>query len=189
MSIIGYDLIRNIIEIQGVDCPAQILNQLNHQLSRTFRNNYIDKGLANSEVNDGMDLSLCVIDFVNHSIEFAGAYNSLYLVRDNEIVTYDGNRFSVGFQNAKEMFTKQVISLEPNDVIYLFSDGYVDQFGGPEGKKFKNRRFRHLLLNIHKLPFDDQKSILHQKMEEWMGSSYEQLDDILLIGFKPIGEG
>jgi ligand-binding sensor domain-containing protein/serine phosphatase RsbU (regulator of sigma subunit) len=187
MSIIGYDLIRNIIEIQGVDCPAQILNQLNHQLNRTFRNNHIDKGLATTEVNDGMDLSMCVVDFAKHSIEFAGAYNSLYLVRDNEIVTYEGNRFSVGFQNAKELFTKQVIEIEKNDVIYLFSDGYVDQFGGPDGKKFKNRRFRHLLLNIHKLPFEDQKSILHQKMEEWMGTSYEQLDDMLLIGFKPLG--
>ena len=70
----------------------------------------------------------------------------------------------------------------------MFTDGYADQFGGPEGKKFKYRRFRHLLLNIHKLPFEDQKTILHQKMEEWMGNTYEQIDDILLIGIKPLGE-
>jgi ligand-binding sensor domain-containing protein/serine phosphatase RsbU (regulator of sigma subunit) len=186
MSIIGYDLLRNIIEIQGVDCPATVLDMLNEQLNHTFSQDNMASPSRYQEVNDGMDLSICVIDYEKRLVEFAGANSSLYLVRDNELETFDGNRMAIGLKEASGKFTKQQISLYNNDILYLFSDGYIDQFGGPEGKKFKYRRFRHLLLNIHKMPMEDQKAILHQKMEEWMGESYEQVDDILLIGIKPI---
>lgn len=186
MSIIGYDLMRNVIEVQGVECPAVILNSMNRQLLDTFKKDVNPTAIRNLDVNDGMDMSLCVIDFEKRVVEFAGANNSLYLIRDNEIETYEGNRFAVGLTESYGKFTKQEISLRDNDVLYLFSDGYVDQFGGPEGKKYKYRRFRHMLLNIHKLPFEDQKAILHQKMEEWMGETYEQVDDMLLIGLKPL---
>jgi len=186
MSIIGYDLMRNVIEVQGVECPATILNSMNRQLLDTFKKDVNPTAIRNLDVNDGMDMSLCVIDFEKRVVEFAGANNSLYLIRDNEIETYEGNRFAVGLTESYGKFTKQEISLRENDILYLFSDGYVDQFGGPEGKKYKYRRFRHMLLNIHKLPFEDQKAILHQKMEEWMGETYEQVDDMLLIGLKPL---
>ncbi|MCK7536681.1 MAG: SpoIIE family protein phosphatase [Marinilabiliales bacterium] len=82
---------------------------------------------------------------------------------------------------------KQQLKLEKNDIFYLFSDGYADQFGGPEGKKFKYRRFRHLLLTIHKLPLDQQKLILEKSFDEWVGSEFEQVDDVLIVGVRPIG--
>lgn len=137
-------------------------------------------------VNDGMDLAIISYDKINAQLEFAGAMNPIYIIRDNEIVVYKGDRFPIGFKgrDSEVQFTKKEISVLKNDIIYLFSDGYADQFGGPEGKKFKYRRFRHLLLNIHKLPIEDQKAILHQKMEEWMGSDHDQIDDILLMGLK-----
>ena len=132
-----------------------------------------------------MDMALIVIHKDKKLIEFAGAFNPLYLMRDNEIITFKGSRHPIGYIGERynsSIFKKQQIPYFKNDILYLFSDGYADQFGGPEGKKFKYRRFRHLLLNIHKLPVDEQKSILHQKMEDWMGKDYPQVDDILLIG-------
>ncbi len=187
MSIVGYDLLKNIVEIQGVECPATILNKINLQLSDTFnKKTSVSIKYDEGEVNDGMDMSVCVIDLEKRIIEFAGAYSSMYLIRENEIESFEGDRFPIGHKGFGNTFDKQIIPLRKNDVIYLFSDGYADQFGGADGKKFKYRRFRHLLLNIHKLPFNDQKAILHQKMEDWMGTEYEQIDDMLLIGFKPI---
>jgi serine phosphatase RsbU (regulator of sigma subunit) len=79
------------------------------------------------------------------------------------------------------------VPLREDDAIYLFSDGLPDQFGGPDHKKFKYRRFRLLLLHIHQMAFNEQKTILHQKIEEWMQGDNEQVDDILIVGFKPLG--
>ncbi|MCU4175847.1 ligand-binding sensor domain-containing protein [Carboxylicivirga sp. N1Y90] len=186
MSIIGFDLIKNIVEIRGIECPANILNVLNKEVVATFNKNGAKGINSKLNVNDGMDVSLIVYDRSKGLIEFAGAMNPLYIIHDNEINNYKGNRFPIGYMSADStsLFTKQEIKVERGDIVYMFSDGYADQFGGPEGKKFKYRRFRHLLLNIHKLPVLDQKAILHQKMEEWMGNEHEQIDDILLLGLK-----
>ena len=186
MSIIGYDLLKNIVEIQGEHCPANILNQLSREVALTFRKNGQDGALNQKSIDDGMDIALIMMDEEKQVLHFAGAMNPLYIIRDNEIMTYKGDRFPIGYsdENKELSYSRQEIEVFPNDVIYLFSDGFADQFGGAEGKKFKYRRFRHLLLNIHKLPIDDQKAILHQKMEEWMGTEYEQVDDILLMGFR-----
>ena len=190
MSIVGHGLLRNIVEIQGVECPAEVMNKMNEEVLGVFKKNRISntRSSASYEVNDGMDMVFCVIDKKRKILEFAGAYNPIYLIRDNEILTFKGDRFSIG-HNSGRRFRKEGIKLLKDDIIFLFSDGYADQFGGPENKKFKYRRFRHLLLNIHKLPMSDQKAILHQKMEEW--KSYqeihqEQIDDILIVGIRPL---
>jgi len=186
MSIIGYDLLKNIVEIQGEHCPANILNRMSKEVALTFQKNGKDGDLNKQSIDDGMDMSLIMLDDDKNKLYFSGAMSPLYIIRDNEIMTYKGDRFPIGYSDdSKELsYSKQEIEVYPKDVIYMFSDGFADQFGGPEGKKFKYRRFRHLLLNIHKLPIEDQKAILHQKMEEWMGKEYEQVDDILLIGFR-----
>ncbi|NPA35643.1 MAG: SpoIIE family protein phosphatase [Chlorobi bacterium] len=188
MSMVGHGMLRNIVEIRGIECPADVLNYMNEEVISIFKKNSTSKNDGSVfEVNDGMDMVLCVIDKKTKEMEFAGAINPIYIIRDNEILTFKGDRFPVG-HNSEKRFHKEVIKLMDGDMIYLFSDGYADQFGGPENKKFKYRRFRHLLLNIHKLPAQDQKAILHQKMEEWMGYSgkkQEQIDDILIIGIKP----
>jgi ligand-binding sensor domain-containing protein/serine phosphatase RsbU (regulator of sigma subunit) len=186
MSIIGYDLLKNIVEIQGEHCPARILDKLSREVALTFRKNGQDGTLNQKSIDDGMDIALVMIDEEKQVLHFAGAMNPLYIIRDNEIMTFKGDRFSIGYsdENKQLSYSRQEIEVFPSDVVYLFSDGFADQFGGAEGKKFKYRRFRHLLLNIHKLPIDDQKAILHQKMEDWMGTEYEQVDDILLMGFR-----
>lgn len=187
MSIIGLDLLKNIVEIQGVESPSGILKAMNSELLRTLHREQTSES-SEFNISDGMDMSMIVIDRKNKKLEFSGAYNGFYLIRDNEIYSYKGDRFPVGYLKDGEspVFTDKEIMLKEDDVIYLFSDGLPDQFGGPDHKKFKYRRFRLLLLNIHRLSFPDQKSILHQKIEEWMNGENEQVDDMLVIGFKPL---
>jgi len=181
MSIIGFELLRKITDDQGIENADQILDELNKGIAITF-----GKDNSNIRLKDGMDLALCVIDKEKKELEFAGAFRPMYFIRDNKIEEIRGDRFSVGLLAESEgiEITKTTIKLEKNDVFYLFSDGYADQFGGPEGKKFKYRRFRHLLLTIHKLPMDQQKIILEKSFDEWIGN-FEQVDDILIVGLRP----
>ena len=131
--------------------------------------------------------AFCVFDKGSRILEFAGAFNPLYLIRDNKITEIKGDRFSVGledYESGGQKFTNHLIQLHKNDMIYIFTDGYSDQFGGPEGKKFKYRRFRHLLLSIHKQALKEQRDHLEKSIEEWMGEVNDQVDDILIIGMK-----
>ena len=182
MSIIGFELFRKITHSQGVDDPSQILNILNREFEEIFRD------VDNDKLRDGMDIAFCVIDKSTRVLEFSGAVNPIYLIRDNKITEIRGSRFSVGLEDQVEQqqaFENKQILLHEDDVIYLFSDGYADQFGGPEGKKFKYRRFRHLLLTIHQYPMEDQQRLLEERINLWKGS-LEQVDDILVIGFRPL---
>lgn len=181
MSIIGYDLLKNIVKERGIEDPAEILNQLNYGVSETFRKKTIDE----QTVRDGMDIALCVIDHSKHTIEFSGAMNPLCLIRNDSISLIKGNRFSIGSFNDDETnrFENHTFKYIPGDMIYLFSDGYADQFGGPLGKKFKQKRFLHMLLNIHHLPSHKQKIEIEENFANWKGQ-VEQLDDVLIIGFR-----
>jgi ligand-binding sensor domain-containing protein/serine phosphatase RsbU (regulator of sigma subunit) len=179
MSIIGLDLIRNITKKQGIEDPAEILNRLNAGVADTFRE------AEGTTVSDGMDLAFCAFDLKHGTIEYAGAFNPMYIVRNNNIIEYKGDRFAVGLATEKnqQVFKSHTVKLEEGDAIYIFSDGYEDQFGGPKGKKFKSRRFRHLLMTIAHLPMDEQKKILDDTIMSWKGN-YEQVDDILLVGIR-----
>lgn len=184
MSIIGVEFLRKIIIIQKITDPAEILNELNRNFEEIFANErgeYI--------VQDGMDLSVCVFDKVSNMLIYAGAFNPVYIIRDNKLIELQADSYSIGadtfpYLESEKTFNSQMFQLQKNDMIYLFTDGYPDQFGGPEGKKFKYRRFRHLLLTIHTLPLESQKQYLAESMESWRGSQ-EQTDDILVIGVKP----
>ncbi|PLX05846.1 MAG: serine/threonine protein phosphatase, partial [Marinilabiliales bacterium] len=179
MSIIGFDLLRNITE-KGIEDPAEILNRLNDGVSEIFSRNNEEQ-----TVKDGMDIALCVIDRTDQTIQFAGAFNPLYLVRENKIIEVKANRFSVGMVDKEEdhVFENHEVKIRDNDMFYIFTDGYPDQFGGPLGKKFKYRRFRHLLLTINNLPVDQQKAFLEENIENWRGE-LEQVDDILVLGIR-----
>lgn len=183
MSIIGIELIRNIISERGINDPAEILNLLDKGIRDTFSKAVNDQ---TSDVKDGMDVAFCLIDKREKTLQFSGAFSNLYLIRDLRLKEIKGQRYSVGFSydQQKPEFISHTESLEPDDMIYLFTDGYVDQFGGPAGKKFKFRRFRHLLLSIHRLSLAEQKKYLVNTMKEWKGEK-EQVDDILIVGFKP----
>lgn len=181
MSIIGFELLRNITEEQGIEDPDEILKNLNDGVANTF-----GKSAEKARIKDGMDIALCVIDKTKAEIEFSGAFRPLYMIRDNKINEIRGDRFSVGLldEGENDSITKTAIKLEKNDIFYMFSDGYADQFGGVEGKKYKYRRFRHLLLTIHKLPLDQQLTYFDRSFEDWKGD-HEQVDDVLILGFRP----
>jgi serine phosphatase RsbU (regulator of sigma subunit) len=182
MSIIGFELFRKITTSEQGSNPAMILDTLNENFTEIFSDG------EHVYLNDGMDLSLCIIDRKEKSLDYSGAFNPLYLVRNETIIEVKADRFSVGadvhFSTERKLFKSHKIYLQKDDIIYLFSDGFADQFGGPEGKKFKYRRFRHLLLTIHKLPMKKQKSILESSIQEWKGK-VDQVDDILIIGIRP----
>ncbi|MFP4041146.1 MAG: two-component regulator propeller domain-containing protein [Bacteroidales bacterium] len=183
MSIIGVELLNNITSEQKVMEPDKILYDLNKGISMTLSNTDGDK---QSYIRDGMDVALCVIDDEKKQLEFAGAFRPLYLLRDNKIEEIRGDRFSVGmleYSMEHTEISKKVIDMRDDDTVYLFTDGYADQFGGPESKKFKYRRFRHLLLTIHKLPMNQQKEYLEKSFLDWKGNQ-EQVDDVLVVGFR-----
>ncbi len=181
MSIIGFELFRKITHNQYIDDPSHILNILNREFEEIF------KDVDSVALKDGMDIAFCVIDKESKVLEFSGAVNPIYLIRENNITEIRGARFSVGLDDIDEevqSFENKQIVLQDDDVIYLFSDGYADQFGGPEGKKFKYRRFRHLLLTIHQYPMEEQQRLLLERINRWK-DGFEQVDDILVIGFRP----
>ncbi len=180
MSIIGFDLLQKFANELGIEQPAQILNHLNNGIVNAFGKN-IDK----TSVRDGMDIAICAIDMKNNLLEYAGAVIPLYLLRNNKIIEIKGNRFSIGMIESQEnkQYDNHIVNLKENDMIYLFSDGYVDQFGGSAGKKLMYKQFRDLLLNIHNLPMKKQKEILLQTIKDWQGTR-EQVDDILVMGIR-----
>ena len=130
-----------------------------------------------------MDIALCTIDYKKQFLEYAGAYNPLYLVRNNEITEIKADRQPIGIFIGEELqhFTNHKIKLQKGDQLYIFSDGYVDQFGGAQGKKFKSKQFKELLLSIQNKSMPEQREILNQTIERWQGT-YEQTDDICVIG-------
>ena len=181
LSLIGLEFFRQIVVEREIVRPASILNEMNIYFDRVFGN------LNELSLKDGIDLGFCSYDFRNHLLEYAGAFNPLYIVRNEQIMEIKGDRIIVGpdYGLERRSFTNHSIPMEENDVIYMFSDGYPDQFGGPEGKKFKYRRFRHMLMSIHKLPMDEQHQRLEVNMNDWMGGLNEQIDDQMVIGIRP----
>lgn len=185
MSIIGIELLRNITNVEGVDDAAEILNRLSVAIHNTFAGSN-QENRDGIKVKDGMDVSFCVIDKEYNILQFSGAFSNLFLVRDGRLIEIRGDRYSVGMANelGHSQFSSYYIPIQPNDMIYMFTDGVVDQFGGPEGKKFKYRRFRNLLLNNYMKHVDAQRKEIESKIDEWKGT-LEQVDDILIIGIRP----
>jgi serine phosphatase RsbU (regulator of sigma subunit) len=132
-----------------------------------------------------MDISLVTIDFETSKLNFAGGYNPLFIVRDGELIIVKADKFPIGGYMGEELrnFTNNEYDLKKGDVIYLFSDGYADQFGGTNDTKFLIKRFRDLLMKIHHEPMNEQKEILNQIHDDWRGNSV-QIDDILVIGIR-----
>ena len=180
VSIIGFELFRKMTNIEGIKKPSEILNSLNKDFQEVF------KDVENITLRDGMDVAFCSINRKTKALEFAGAFNPLYLIRNNSITEVKGDRNPVGLDHpdySESEFTNHTIQLQTGDVFYIFSDGFADQFGGPEGKKYKYRRFRHLLLALHHLPMKRQHDYLSKSIVEWKGD-LDQVDDILVIGIR-----
>jgi serine phosphatase RsbU (regulator of sigma subunit) len=180
MSMIGHELLDKIINVDKVLHPAQVLEIMSKGLEKIFSR---EKNVG-TIIHDGMDIAICVVDRGKRKIQFAGAFLPLYIIRDNRLIDLKGDKYALGMTPEGVSYTNNEMDLMDDDMLYLFSDGYVDQFGGSENKKFMYRRFRYLLMTIYRFPVDDQKSILDENIKTWMGST-SQIDDILVMGFRP----
>ena len=179
MSLVGSNGLDHAVKDHKKSSPAEILDDLNVTASETFNKEATDK-----TVSDGMDIALCSLSKDRTKMEYSGANNPLYLVREGRIIKYKADKFAIGsFKNGEKKYTNNVVELKKGDVIYIFSDGYADQFGGDKGKKFLYSNFRDLLVEIHQKPTTEQKAMLDKRIEEWRGN-YEQVDDILVFGVK-----
>ncbi|HLP72740.1 MAG TPA: SpoIIE family protein phosphatase [Bacteroidales bacterium] len=184
MSMIGHEIIEKTINDDHIQDPARILAILNKALEKTFSR---EKNIG-TIIRDGMDVGLCIIEKKLRKLHYAGAFFPLYLIRKSTLTEIRGDKLIIGMNPEGHRYTETEYDLMDDDVLYIFSDGYVDQFGGEDNKKFMYRRFRYLLLNIHKLPFSDQKVVLEDNIRNWMGRNV-QVDDIMVIGFRPLSAG
>ena len=180
MTIIGHNGLSKAINYVESPTPALILDALNREVSATFKQHN-----GEASIKDGMDAAMCSIDYKTKELQFAGAYNPLFIVRNGEIVEIKGDKFPVGeFIGAeKQNFTNHTVQLNEGETIYIFSDGYADQFGGPKGKKFMYRRFKELILSIQDKSMEEQRAILNKEIDDWRGD-LEQVDDIIVIGLR-----
>jgi len=185
MSMLGVSFLNKIIKENGFDKADQILNELRKDIIDALKSTGKE-----GEQKDGMDIALCVIDMDAGQMEFAGANNPLYMMRGDELLETKADKMPVAYYPRTDDFSSHIIKLNKGDVLYMFSDGYPDQFGGPKGKKFMYKQFKELLLEIHKKPMTDQKQILDDTIQQWMaepgpaGTGAEQIDDILIVGVR-----
>jgi ligand-binding sensor domain-containing protein/serine phosphatase RsbU (regulator of sigma subunit) len=176
MSFIGYTSLNKIINEKGIHKPSDILNGLNVEVATSLH----QKG--EDIVNDGMDIALVCYTPSTRLLEYAGAFNPLILIRKGELMEVKADRFAIGRSTGREKnFTNHEIVLEKGDQIYVYSDGYADQFGGPDGKKFKTSALKDLLIKCSRLDTEEQHKLLDSTFEAWKGSQ-EQIDDVLVIG-------
>jgi ligand-binding sensor domain-containing protein/serine phosphatase RsbU (regulator of sigma subunit) len=177
MSIIGHNSLNTVVREYGLKQPAEIIDQLNIEVMKSL--------LQRQEIaiTDGMDLALVAFNRKKFTLEFAGAYSPLYVVRKGEIFVYKGNRFGIGMSTMpkKKSFTNNNVEIKPGDMIYLCSDGFADQFGSSKVKKFRSANVRKLLLEIWELPVKKQKERLQKEILDWKGD-LDQVDDIMFIG-------
>jgi ligand-binding sensor domain-containing protein/serine phosphatase RsbU (regulator of sigma subunit) len=180
ISIVANNLLKQAVLQNGITKPSDILNFLNRGITETLHQTYEE-----STVRDGMDIALCTWDKKKNEVQFAGAFNPMYIFRNGELQQYKGNRFPVGVFVGEKLkkFTNQVVKVEPGDMLYVFSDGYSDQFGGPNGKKMKLRGFRNFLTKIHKLPVNEQYEASFNKLKDYQGN-LDQIDDIIVMGVR-----
>ena len=178
MSIIGFNGLNQVVNEYNYSKPSDILTHLNKNISNTLRQKVED-----SKIRDGMDVAICSLDLENKTLEFAGAFSPLFILRNGEILKTKGDKQPignfVGEQNFE--FTNHVIQLQSSDKIYIFSDGFVDQFGGAGGKKLKYNSFRKLLLDNYQKSMSEQKIAINAFFETWR-AGYEQIDDVCMIG-------
>jgi len=184
MSMLGIsslaEMAKNLENLSEEDFDAgKILNELRNKIKVSLRQTG-----KTGEQKDGMDIALCMFDYNAKKIHFAGANNPAIIVRNGELIEYKGDRMPIGIHVGEEKeFTNHLIDWKKDDVIYLFSDGFADQFGGNNGRKFLIKNLRKLLLSIHHETMIKQKSLLEEALESWK-NSYDQVDDILVVGLK-----
>lgn len=185
MSMLGISFLNEIITKNNTQNAGQILDSLRKKVKTAL--NQTGKTF---EQKDGMDITLLNIDYENMSLNYAAANNSAILIRNKQIIELDADKMPIGVHHKEKPFSDNTIEIQENDFIYAFSDGYKDQFGGKNGRKFLAKNFKNLLLDIHEEEILEQKILLRDNLHEWMsyidenGHKYIQVDDILVMGIK-----
>ena len=168
-----------IIKVNEITDPSEIIKKLDDGITTLFNEN-----LTKGNTRDGMDIAFCSLDIDIGILSYCGAGRPLVLIRDNEVYEYKSGLNSVGYlENYQKQFSTIELKIEPKDQIYLFSDGYTDQFGGDNVKKFNRKRFRTLLLSISEMEMVRQRKELELAFDNWTGSQ-DQIDDVCVIGIR-----
>jgi serine phosphatase RsbU (regulator of sigma subunit) len=174
VSVVCNNALNRSVREHGLTDPGEILTKTREIVIQEFEK-------SEEDVKDGMDIALCSLDGMK--LQYAGAHNPLWIIRKGELIETKANKQPIGQFDNPEPYTTHSFDLEPGDSLYLFSDGYVDQFGGPKGKKFMYNPFRKLLLSIQEKSMEEQKTFIDEAFEAWKGS-IEQIDDVCVIGVR-----
>ncbi|MBC7863303.1 MAG: tetratricopeptide repeat protein [Bacteroidia bacterium] len=180
MSFVAYNLLNEAVNEHGITKPSVILSEMRKGLFKMLHQTSDD-----ANIKDGMDISICSINPTEMNMQFAGAYNPVWIIRNETCIELKADKIPIGafVDNVMHPFTNNDFKLEAGDCVYLFSDGYADQFGGPKQKKFKRKKLKELLLSIHTLPPEQQRKKLDDTFMDWKGK-LEQVDDVCIIGLK-----
>jgi len=178
MSMLGISFLNDIVASEKLYCPAEILNHLRDKIIKELR----QTGKA-GDSKDGMDISLCRLNLKTNELQWAGAYNPLSLFRNGQLEEVKADKQPIGYHPESRPFTNHEIQMGKGDSIYIYSDGYADQFGGPKGKKFKYKQFEDLIIANNHLTMKEQKELLKKHFIEWKGS-LEQVDDVCVFGIR-----
>jgi len=196
MSLIGNLLLKEIVGVKNITDPADILSYLHQKII-----NILDSKDGTGSAKDGMDIAICSIDYDINLMEYSGAFNPLYVISNRDMffpsnivkteMTSDENilyeiapdRIPIGLSYHDGEFTNKEVQFRSGDTFYIFTDGFVDQFGGRKDTKYKYSRFRRLILNMQDRTMDEQNALLDKAFKKWKGEK-EQIDDILIIGFR-----
>jgi serine phosphatase RsbU (regulator of sigma subunit) len=179
MSTMGISTLNEIITNKSDLQANTVLNLL-----REKTKNSLHQTGKEGEAKDGMDIAFCVLHKEKKTLEYSGAYNPMFLFQEGEFKEYKGDRMPIGiYYGEKESFTNYEINVKEGDAIYIFSDGFADQFGGPDGIKFKKANLKKLFSEIHFLPMSEQRQILEKELAKWKGP-LDQVDDITIIGVR-----
>lgn len=176
VSVMCSNALSKVVKEKIKKSPAEILDAVVLELEEQFSK-------SERVVQDGMDLAFCCFDTINGSLQYAGANNPLYLVSNATLTEIKGDAQPVGSFSERKQFTNHTINLQAGDCIYIFTDGFADQFGGPNGKKFKSRAFRELILENAGKSMDEQCRLLESAFIKWQGQ-HEQVDDVCMIGIR-----
>jgi len=179
MSLLNINMLNETIIERNITRPDLVLNDVRHNIIKALNPEKVD-----TASQDGMDCAICAIDFKNNTLQAACANNPMWIVRGTELIEIPADKMPVGIHHGEQKsFTLHNAKLAKGDTIYMFTDGYADQFGGPKGKKFKYKALQELVMSISQRPMTEQKLVLEKTMDEWKGG-LEQIDDILIVGIR-----
>ncbi len=179
ITMLGITYLDEIVQGKEIDQPNIVLNKLREKIKAAFTS-------FGSDNRNGLDIALCVLDTTTNVLQYSGAYNPLMILREGEIIEIGATKNPVGNHVKEKDFENKDVQLRNNDLIYLFSDGYLDQFGGEENRKFTKKRFKEMLLAHQDKPLTEQQEILADTLSDWQ-KGHAQVDDITVLGIKWTG--